>query len=62
MVEFLSSGFLTLLFLIFSFLDQVWGCGGVAAIKSQADIKKWESREIEKRKKVNKHVKTFVFV
>ena len=31
---------------------QVWGCGGVEAIKSQADQKKWESKEIEKRKKV----------
>ncbi|XP_066934698.1 uncharacterized protein [Clytia hemisphaerica] len=31
---------------------EVWGCGGVVAIKSQAEQKKWESREIEKRKKV----------
>ena len=49
-----------LFFLVFSSLDQVWGCGGVAAIKSQADIKKWESREIEKRKKVNKHENSLI--
>lgn len=31
---------------------EVWGCGGEAAIKNQADMKKWEQKEIEKRKKV----------
>lgn len=31
---------------------EVWGCGGVEALKSQADVKRWETREVEKRKKV----------
>jgi len=31
---------------------EVWGCGGVEAMKSQEDVKKWEKRETEKRKKV----------
>jgi len=31
---------------------EVWGCGGVEAIASQTDLKKWEKKEVEKRRKV----------
>ena len=31
---------------------EVWGCGGVAALKAQKDVKRWEQKEVEKRKKV----------
>ena len=31
---------------------EVWGCGGVEAMESQQRVKKWEEREILRRRKV----------
>ena len=39
---------------------EVWGCGGVEAMESQQRVKKWEQREILRRRKVSHKCLNFI--